>query len=394
MKYDAVILGDVDPHALGNEQQERLSDLVSTAGAGLIFIAGKNFMPDSYRGTPLESLLPIEFEGSSATDEPAPQAVPLHLTPAGETSPLMRLADEQEDNEGIWKNLPGIYWDAQVGSAKPAAEVMLTDPSPGKETRSGAMPVLASQNYGRGETLFVGTDETWRWRRNVGEKYYTRFWGQVLIHFGLPRLLGASRLTQLTTDRKDYASGDRVTISGRLYRDGFEPVLDPTVEGTLTIKADAGISPTGADLTKEVTLQALPGKPGEYEAETVVTTPGIYTFSTTRDPSAALNFRVSVPRLEFGETALNVALLQKMAATSGGAFYREEDVYKMLEPARISSGPDLSSNRDNVPDGLGRASDAIPSPQEVELAFSPLYFALMILVATAEWILRKRWRLK
>jgi hypothetical protein len=47
-----------------------------------------------------------------------------------------------------------------------------------------------------------------------------------------------------------------------------------------------------------------------------------------------------------------------------------------------------------VPSGLGGSTVKVPSPQEVDLSFSPFYFALMILVATAEWILRKRWRLK
>jgi hypothetical protein len=257
------------------------------------------------------------------------------------------------------------------------------------------LPVLALQSYGTGQTLFVGTDETWRWRRNIGEKYYTRFWGQVLLRLGLPRLLGASRLTQLTTERKHYVSGDRVTISGRLYRSGFQPVIDPTVKGTLTINPDEPGSVAAADLKKDISLQATPGKPGYYEGEIVVTTPGVYTFSTESDPSSALDFRVTEPRFEFGDTALNLALLQKMADTSGGALYREEDLYKMLEPAS-APGPSgaPTSGAAKIPNGLGGSTVKVPSPQEVELIFSPLYYALMILVATIEWILRKRWRLK
>jgi len=257
------------------------------------------------------------------------------------------------------------------------------------------MPVLALQDYGTGQTLFVGTDETWRWRRNIGEKYYTRFWGQVLLRFGLPRLLGASRLTQLATERKDYVSGERVTISGRLYRSGFQPVIDPTVKGTVTINPDQAGSATATDLRKDVSLQANPGKPGYYEGEIVVTTPGVYTFSTERDPSSALDFRVTEPRFEFGDTALNLALLQKMADASGGAFYREEDLHKMLEPVEVPRPSEaLASGTDKIPNGLGSGTVKVPSPEEVELIFSPLYYALMILVATAEWILRKRWRLK
>jgi hypothetical protein len=392
MKYDVVIIGDVDPKTLNNEQMQSISNLVSTFGGGVIFIAGKNFMPDAYRRTPLENLFPVEFEGqTSIAGASSLRQVQLELTPAGENSPTIRLGNTDDDNLRIWKGLPGIYWDAHVTKAKPAAEVLLDDPSPEKASRSGAMPVVALESYGTGQTMFVGTDETWRWRRNVGEKYYTRFWGQIFLRFGLPRLLGASRLTQLTTEKKHYVSGERVIISGQLYRNGFQPVIDPTVKGTLTITPDDPTSAQASDLRKNVTLQSTPGKPGYYEGEVVVTTPGVYSFSTENDPSSALDFRVTEPKFEFGETALNAALLQKMADTSGGAFYREEDMYKMLEPSTAEASASAPSK---IPAGLGSGTINVPSPQEVELAFSPLYFALMILVATIEWILRKRWRLK
>jgi hypothetical protein len=314
--------------------------------------------------------------------------VPLELTVAGQNSPTLRLSNDDDENADIWKNLPGIYWDARVTKAKPAAEVLLEDPSIDKSSRAGLMPVIALQSYGAGQTLFVGTDEIWRWRRNIGEKYYTRFWGQVLLRLGLPRLLGASRLTQLATEKKHYVSGERVVISGRLYRSGFQPVLDPTVAGTLTIQPDDPAS----DLRKEVTLQSSPGKPGYYEGEVVVTTPGVYSFATESDPSSPIDFRVTEPKFEFGDTALNISLLEKMAETSGGAFYREEDLYKMLQPS-AAPGADQATPQ-SVPSGLGGATIKVPSPQEVELAFSPLYYSLMILVTTVEWLLRKRWQLK
>ncbi|MCE0523984.1 MAG: hypothetical protein LV480_13830 [Methylacidiphilales bacterium] len=396
MKYDVVIIGDVDSHQFNSEQMQSISDLVSTFGGGAIFIAGKSFMPDTYRRTPLESLFPVEFEGETTMPGAAStRQIHLDLTPAGENSTMMQLGTSDDTNVPIWKSLPGIFWDAHVTRAKPAAEVLLADPSPEKATRTGAMPVIALESYGTGQTLFVGTDETWRWRRNVGEKYYTRFWGQAILRLGLPRLLGASRLTQLTTEKKEYVSGERVTITGHLYRSGFQPVLDSSVRCNLTINPDHPATAQASDLNKAVTLQASPGKPGFYEGELVVTTPGIYSFSTENDPSSALDFRVTEPKFEFGETAMNLALLQKMADTSGGALYREEDLYKMLEPASApgASNPGTPATS-KVPNGLGSTTIRVPSPQEVELTFSPFYFSLMILVATAEWILRKRWRLK
>ncbi|HEX4141589.1 MAG TPA: hypothetical protein VHY09_14670, partial [Candidatus Methylacidiphilales bacterium] len=393
MKYDIVIIGDVDARLFNDDQMHSIDDLVSTFGGGVVFLAGPNYMPESYRRTPLETLFPVEFAALGLSNgQPSTHVIPLELSVAGQNSPTLRLSNDDNENAEIWKNLPGIYWDAKVSRAKPAAEVLLEDPSSEKATHAGLMPVIALESYGAGQALFVGTDETWRWRKNVGEKYYTRFWGQMLLRLGLPRLLGASRLTQLATEKKHYVSGERVTISGRLYRSGFQPVIDPTVGGTLTIKPDDPNAPA-ADLKKTVTLQSSPGKPGYYEGEVIVTTPGVYTFAPDIDSSSTLDFRVTEPKFEFGDTAMNVTLLKKMAETSGGAFYREEDLYKMLEPSN-SPGSEQTATPDNVPSGLGGASIRVPSPQEVELAFSPFYYALMILVATAEWLLRKRWQLK
>jgi hypothetical protein len=392
MKYDVILIGDVDSHNFSQTQMKSLSEVVSNAGTGLIFDAGRKFMPDSYRGTPLENLLPVEFEGEASLGG-SNQPIELNLTPAGENSPLMKLSDDPDDNIAIWKKLPGVYWDARVVRAKPAATVLLDDPSPEKASRGASMPVIALQSYGSGQTLFVGTDETWRWRRNVGEKYYTRFWGQVFLHLGLPRLLGASKLTQLVTDRKTYISGERVTISGRLYRSGFHPVADAVVTARVSIKPDQP-GTASADLVKNVSLQSPPGKPGYYEGQMIVTTPGVYSISTENDPTATLDFRVTEPRLEFQETALNLPLLQKMADISGGALYREEDLYKMLESSTAPKGAAEADQSKAVPSGLGGSTEKVPSPQEVELALSPYYFALMILIVTGEWILRKRWRLK
>ncbi|MCE0483175.1 MAG: hypothetical protein LV479_02930 [Methylacidiphilales bacterium] len=391
MKYDVIIIGDIDSRQFSSDQMQNINDLVSTFGGGVVFLAGKKSMPSSYRGTKLESLIPVVFEEeSSQADSNHP--IVLNLTPAGQNSPMLKLADQDEENSIIWKGLSGVYWDARVVKAKPAAEVLLDDPTPEKSSRGAFMPVMALQSYGTGQALFVGTDETWRWRRNVGEKYYTRLWGQILLHLGLPRLLGASKLTQLVTDRKTYSTGERVIISGRIYHSGFQPVVDPVIKGTMTIRPDDPSAATG-DLTRDISLQATPGKPGFYQGEAIVTTPGIYSFATQNDPTAVLDFRVTEPRLEFTQTALNLPLLQKMADVSGGALYREEDLYKMLEPAGAPSGsPNPGASK--IPNGLGGKTERVPSPQEVELAFSSFYYVLMILVATAEWILRKRWRLK
>ena len=114
---------------------------------------------------------------------------------------MLRLSDNDAENAALWSKLPPLYWVARVSRPKPAAEVLLVDPDPAKESRFGPMPVISVQQYGLGQVLYVGTDNTWRWRKNVGDVYYTALWGQIAQRVSLQRLLGISKRTQLTSDR-------------------------------------------------------------------------------------------------------------------------------------------------------------------------------------------------
>ena len=372
-KYDLILFGDVDPKSLSTANMEALADFVSKFGGALVMVAGKQFSPNAYRRTPIERMLPVEFEtgtgAGSAAETVADKPIRLQLTAAGKSSTMMKLAEKDEENVNFWKNLPPIFWDARVTRAKPGAEVLLVDPDPVKETRFGKMPVMALQQYGLGQVLYIGTDNTWRWRKNTGDSYHTAFWGQISQRMAVQRLLGASKRTQLTSERQNYVTGDRVNIYARLYSVGFDPVTDPFVRGFYGLRSGT------IGEQSELQLRPVPDQPGVYRGEFIAPAPGLYQLHVDQDPEMLLDFSVTEPRFELGETAMNEPLLREMAAVSGGAFFREEDLFKL-------------------PDTIMKKTDRVRSPLEVELWSSPLYFLLLIGVVTAEWILRKLSHLK
>jgi hypothetical protein len=371
-KYDLVILGDVDPKALTAQHQDNLNRLVSDFGGALLVVAGKRFMPGQYRRSALDKLLPVEFDAAtleSAQDPVADKPIRLELTAAGRASAMLRLSDKDDENARIWAGLPPVYWVARVSRAKPAAEVLLVDPDPAKESRFGRMPVVAVQQYGLGQVMFVGTDNTWRWRKNAGDFYYTAVWGQIAQRVSIQRLLGVSRRTQLNTDRANYLTGDRVTIYARLYSGvGFDAVQEPSVKAFHGLKTGAGPRP-------EVTLRPVPEQPAMYRGEFIAPAAGAYSFWVESDPETLLDFTVAEPQFEFGETAMNEPLLQDLAARTGGQFFREESLRQL-------------------PDAIRARTERVRSPLEVELWASPLYFLLILAVVTVEWALRKLWHLK
>ena len=58
LKFDVIILGDVNPQHLRPEDLEALRKFVFDRGGALIVIAGPNFMPRAYGGSVLEEMIP------------------------------------------------------------------------------------------------------------------------------------------------------------------------------------------------------------------------------------------------------------------------------------------------------------------------------------------------
>jgi hypothetical protein len=67
--------------------------------------------------------------------------------------------------------------------------------------------------------------------------------------------------------------------------------------------------------------------------------------------------------------------MRQLTSETGGQFFREEDLNAMPDTIRSTARQKLT----NI---------------EVEFAFSPLYFFLIMAVVTTEWILRKLCQLK
>jgi uncharacterized membrane protein len=373
-KYDLVILGDVDPKSLTGPQLEALAEFVSKFGGACAFIAGQLHNPGSYKGTPIEKMIPVEWDASPSTAQRAAAQRPttLALTAAGRTNPMLKLSTDEMANLEIWKKFPPIYWVQPVTRPRAGAQVLLEDVDPAKATRFGRMPVMVVQQYGVGQALYLGTDDTWRWRQEEGIAYHRQFWSQIVQRMAIEHLLGGSKRTQLSTDKQRYTTGERVTVFARLYDANFAPITEPSVEGYY-IAATAPGAPAG--VKQDVSMRAVPDQPGMFRGEFITTEAGNYKFLVSSDPQTALEFSVIKPQFELGDPAMREPLLKELARLSGGAFFREE-------------------NLGDLPEKLGEKDERMSRVIDADIWSSPLYFLLMFGVVTAEWILRKRYQLK
>lgn len=365
--YDLLILGDISADYLTREQQTWVREFVAEGG-GLIQIAGKGSGPSSYVNTPLADVLPVEFEPVQFRMNPDRRTegfrpVP---TPHGVRSALLNLADDPAESKEVWESLPPIHWYFPVKKLKPAAEVFLVHPT---DTLADdkPMPLLAAHYYGKGYVLFAGFDETWRWRRNEADGYFFRFWSQGVYAAGVPRTLG-TKMTQLQLDTPDPTLGRTGRVYARLLTGDLQPVRQDTITADLE-KNDAPL--TDPDRKTKVTLTALPNQPGEYVATLPFNRDGRFTLTVENGgDTASLDYRVSLPPdHELATGGMAEEEMRKLAADSGGQFYREEDLH-------------------TLPDRVERKTTPFVQKEETVLWNKWALFLVVFLFAV-EWTVRK-----
>ena len=329
--YDLLILGDVPASALSREQQEFVRDFVAEGG-GLIAIAGRNHGPATWVGTPLAETLPVEVPVAEFPIDSGnrPEGYRPVITAIGMRNPLLSLADSPEENQHVWQTLPELYWAYPVTKLKPAAEVFLTHPREQTSDRQ-PMPLLAGHYFGKGYVLYLGFDETWRWRYNEADRYFGRFWTQTVYVTGVPRTLG-TKLTQLSLDTPDPLLGG----TGQVYARLFTPDLKPLTTDRLEARIERlDVHPGDAQRSAAVELKAIPGQPGEYVATIPFNSLGRYALRVdTGTEPASLEYRVAFPPdHELAPGSMAEEALRELATRSGGGFYHEEDLHRL--PTKI-----------------------------------------------------------
>jgi hypothetical protein len=345
--FDLLILGDVPGKYFSDEQQEVIKEFV-TEGGGMIQIAGRWHAPaawasekgDKNKKSPVGDVLPVELDAVrfpiQAVNNPSP-FVPV-LAPGASRTTIVTLEDDPHENAALWgkkgsalglgndKQLKPLYWFYPVLKTKPAADVFLTHPTartPAPDDKP--MPLLVGHYYGKGYVLFVGFDDTWRWRFNSAEKYFGRFWSQAVYTAGVPRTVG-TKLTQLSLDTTDPQVGETGQIYARIFNENYKLLTDEEIDATLE-KLDA--DPNAPDRSVAVKLRKLPGQDGEYVAPVPFDHAGRY--KLTVDPKnktpASLQYRVSLPPThEKAPGGLDEDAMRKLCEATGGKFYREEDL--------------------------------------------------------------------
>jgi hypothetical protein len=364
--YDVVIVGDADPGFLSHSQMQNLADFVIDKGGGILFIAGETYSPLAYRGTPIETLLPIELADArnptalgSAIASYRPE-----LTVEGRASPIFRFGDNEAQSAQIWQNLPQLFWYFEAPRKKPGALVLAEHP-----TVAGGEGKLALDLYqfaGSGKAMFHAFDDTWRWRFRSGDRFFGRFWVQAIRFLARSKLAG-QRQAEIQTDRRRYERGQPIRLRVRFPNPGLAPAGE-----TVTVQVERnGTSP------RKVALNLLPGTRNVFEGALPQAAEGDYQVRLLpppilEGPIPTANFRVEAPASEFERVQMNEPELLRVAAATGGKFYTPLSAESLVQD--------------------------LPKPSKVPLDTDPPIplwntwpvLSLFVALITLEWILRKR----
>ncbi len=368
--FDVIVLGDVDLSNFSPSQITALRAFVVDEGGGMMFVAGPYFNPVRYIDTPLEDLLPVQIDDArdpTAFGE-AISAYRPRLTEAGRTDPILRLGDDPDQNETIWNGLPNLFWFLEVPRISPTARVLAEHPS--RLGSDGPIPLIATQFVGQGRTLWLGTDDLWRWRFRTGDRYFGRVYIQAIRFLARSKLLGDLGV-ELSSDRRRYETDQPVQIRARFTSPGSAPrrtsiqaILKPA-EGIarridLNVRADDPLS---------FTVSLPPLRSGDYTVE-LLPLPTLE--ESDRVP---ISFSVLPPAGEFEQIAMNRAGLVRLASATEGGYYDLNDLDQLLE---------------DLPPGRQVPLDIDPP---IPLWNTWPVLGVFLIVLVTEWLLRKRNRL-
>ena len=365
LKYHAIIFGDVSPDHFTQKQLEIIKRVVGEYGKGFCMIGGNSsFGAGRWGKTPIADIMPIDLTRSTGQIRTNVQPVP---TADGLKSELMQLDTDSKDIDvkQQWSQLPPMPGANHLVGVKPGASTLAVT--------EGGEPMIVNQSYGKGRTMGIAFDTTWRWVLSPNpidtRKMQERFWQQVALYLAAPK-----GNIWIHTNRTTYDLGllergvQEVEITAGVENSRGKPLNDPKTTTTL-------IAPDGEK--QEITLQregytlrgVLPPlrEKGIYRLEIKGLVDG-------KELSAEHRFEVRVLDVESSEVLANFDLLKRMAKLGGGEFFHLAKLEKLLSNLRVLSHQDRRRSVTTV--------DIM-----AKLRWSIL--VILIVLLCTEWALRK-----
>jgi uncharacterized membrane protein len=370
--YDALVLANVDARQLTAPQLEMTRAFVGQRGGGLLVLGARSFAQPGLAGSAVEEVLPLQLSNRGDSVLPAASPTGLNrvaLTAAGESHPVMQIGVGAEETRRRWDAAPALASIVPLGGPRPGATVLAVTGGAG----GGSRALVAVQRYGEGRSMTFTGEASWRWRMMLpsSDRSYDTFWRQALRWLALPA--GDPVAVALPAG---VPLGETVAVRVAVRDKAFVAQTDAVVDLRIT-------APDGR--IEQVRAAAASGggadDAGWYVARFRAEQPGVYRISGAARRgalavgSASGALLVGGADVEMSDPRLNLPLLQRVAASTGGRIVAPGDGKGLVEALRA---------------GMPAARMVLME----DLWHNGWSFAVIVTLLGGEWVLRRRWGLR
>lgn len=358
---DAVVLGSVSDEFLDERVASAINRFVVERGGGLLILPGTSSLyerPAAWarfgdllpvRGTP-----PFRFNVQYTSVLPGAQAAGNPITAS--LMPLFGQSEWQERSP-----LLGYY-----GAIAPVnvGEVLLS-------VKGRALPAVTYRTVGKGRVAAVSAGPLWRWKfLSDNDAVYDEIISRMLDV--LSRGEETDRFV-MSTKKNVFEAGESPVVFAEIFNEKMQPVTGVPVRVEIA-RLDAGGAETPLDM---VSMSREGTDNTRFTAALPALPPGRYLVRGNADlpdrtiTSKPMEVRISETSVEFARTAQDRAALTTLARRTNGAY---------------GNAADATSFADQIDVG----SVTVASVREMTVRTSVLLFLAVLLLLSAEWMLRKR----
>lgn len=371
-QFDLIIIGDVPAGFFTDQQLELFSESVASEGTGLLWIGGGRSTPSTWKGTPLEDLLPFSppFDLGEITGgvvvEPTKTATDLGLFVVDPVSIDGWIPELSLRSTG-WSLLRSVQR-IDDRKLKPTTEILARV----VDQDEIGHPGVVMMRFGAGQIIYSTFDDIWRWRFGRGEDLTDRWWVGILRLMARQSIDSGGRIGELSLDSQAASPGTPTTIRLSVFDELVSDELDDLV--IISVNGTDGDQIAEVELVRENdgaewSAQWTPLDEGEFE------------------------LRFSSPRAQglFGDT-MNSSIQVRMP----------DDEYRNLDPdhgflevfSRETGGLVLKGDSfEDLPDALPNRDVLIENPITVSIWNSWFFFILLLSLLGIEWTLRRALRM-
>jgi uncharacterized membrane protein len=367
--FDVVVLDDFSHRSYFNPMYlERVRDFVRDGGGLAMFGGVRAFDSGGYGESALKEALPVELDGKGSYQNGS--SLRPALTAAGKAHPVTRLLPNSRSNEETWGKMPPLTGYNQVRAAR--GETLVTGSGDGT---GGALPLLTVGRFGKGRTLALMSDEAWRWNFIAAGNRDTPQNHLKLIRQSVRWLAHEPSFEQVQIRPIPLMKpGEKTGIKLRVLNDDFTPARQAAVQ--LRVFGPDGepviISAAAGSEEGEFIGEYTPVKEGAYRVEAEATAAGRL---LGKDRAG---FSVAYPFGENEDGKPRLELLKQIAETSQGEYFSIADWNeKSLEAiaARLEK----------------HAPSSITEQRQTKLWSTLWPFAIVLVLLSVEWWMRRKW---